>query len=256
MDVLAIENSPETIAAKTAAIHQALLATSPRITQANFTVIGPDDLLSLLDHYDRSFFGGWLGQAVRAKTAGPTRVRLSGGMTRAGGKTTRYRTVTPRGEKLRYEIAIAHRMLFMTFGEIDRPVTVCGLPCGDRLQALQRIIEHEIIHLVEMLVWDESSCSGIRFKKLASRIFGHTDTHHALVTPREHAAVRHGIRVGSQVEFDFEGRLLSGRVNRIHRRATVLVEDDRGLQYSDGRRYAKIYVPLALLRPCAAEAGT
>jgi len=33
------------------------------------------------------------------------------------------------------------------------------------------------------------------------------------------------VRVGSTAEFEFQGRRLVGRVNRIGRRATVLVED-------------------------------
>jgi len=36
-------------------------------------------------------------------------------------------------------------------------------------------------------------------------------------------------------------------VNRITKRATVLVEDERGMRYSDGKRYAKFYVPVASL---------
>ena len=38
-----------------------------------------------------------------------------------------------------------------------------------------------------------------------------------------------------------------GVVNRITRRATVLVEDQHGLPYSDGKRYKKFYVPFGSL---------
>lgn len=37
-------------------------------------------------------------------------------------------------------------------------------------------------------------------------------------------------------------------MNRITRRATVLVEDSRGVLYADGKRYLTFYVPLPLLR--------
>jgi hypothetical protein len=40
-------------------------------------------------------------------------------------------------------------------------------------------------------------------------------------------------------------------VNRVTKRATVLVEDARGVRYSDGRRYAKFYVPVGMLERCA-----
>jgi len=38
-----------------------------------------------------------------------------------------------------------------------------------------------------------------------------------------------------------------GRVNRITRRATVLVENPHGALYSAGKRYRTYYVPLPML---------
>ncbi len=249
MDLLAVQNSPETIAARRAGIRAALLQSSPNIRQGDFERIGVEDVASLVAMYDREFFGGWLMPAVKEKTSLPLLFRLSSTMTRAGGKTSRYRRRAHGGGICtRYEIAVASRMLFMTFRDVQRDVAVGGLPCSDRLDALQRILEHEIIHLAEMLAWDESSCSGPRFRKLARDIFGHTEKWHFLVTAREHAAVAHGIRVGETVEFDFDGRRRVGRVNRVHRRATVLVEDPKGQPYTDGKSYLKFYVPLDMLK--------
>jgi hypothetical protein len=76
------------------------------------------------------------------------------------------------------------------------------------------------------------------FHDLSRRIFGHEGTSHDLVTPREVASERHGIRVGDRVRFEHEGRRRVGLVHRVIRRATVLVEDPRGRPYSDGGRYA------------------
>jgi hypothetical protein len=125
-----------------------------------------------------------------------------------------------------FEIAIAVRMLFDAFRDVDRQVSVCGQECGNRLQAMQRIFEHELVHLVEMLCWQESDCSAARFQDIAARLFLHRAHTHALVTRRERAA-RIGIRVGSRVSFDYDGRTHTGRVNRITQRVTVLVEDPR-----------------------------
>ena len=245
-----MHNSPEDIAARTAGIYKAVLRDSGNIKQPDFQRLGTDDLACLFGLYDGTFFGGWLARSVQAATGLPLGLRLSATMTRAGGKTLLYRQRTPGGKAAsRYEIAIASRMLFMTFRDVDRPVVVCGLPCRDRLEALQRIFEHEMVHLAEWVVYGKSSCSARRFKALAGNVFGHTDTKHALVTPREHAAVLHGISSGSWVEFDFEGRRRVGRVSRVHQRATVLVEDPRGMRYSDGKKYQKFYVPLGGLRP-------
>ena len=248
VDILSLHNPPEYIAAQTAAIHQATLRESENLKAPNFDCLGTEDLARLFDLYDRAFFSGLLAQEAKAKTGQPLVFRLSSTMTRAGGKPTLYRRRMPDGQvQSHYEIAVASRMLFMTFGQVERPVVVCGLTCTNRLEALQRILEHEIIHLAELVTYGKSGCGRGRFKELAAGIFGHAGTKHALVTPMEHAVARHGIRVGSLVCFDFEGRRLVGRVNRAHRRATVLVEDANGLPYSDGKKYQKFYVPFGML---------
>jgi hypothetical protein len=168
-------------------------------------------------------------------------------MTRAGGRTTVYRRRTREGEHRTFEIAVSTPLLFQTFHDVRRPVTVVGLECRDRLEALQRVFEHELVHLCEFLAFGESSCGRPRFHDLARRFFGHRAWTHELVTQRERALVKHGLRVGDAVEFTHEGRRYTGFVNRITKRATVLVESPDGVRYSDGRRYRKFYVPLASL---------
>jgi hypothetical protein len=253
VDLLSRHNAPEHIAAQTAAIGQAILRESGNLKQPNFECIAVEDLARLFDLYDRAFFSGLLAQAAKEDTGRPPAFRLSSTMTRAGGKTTLYRRRMPGGQvQAHYEIAVASRMLFMTFGQVERPVVVCGMICTNRLEALQRILEHEIIHLAEMVACGKSGCGGRRFKELAANIFGHAGTKHALVTPVEHAAAQHGIRVGSLVCFDLDGRRLVGRVNRAHSRATVLVEDANGLPYSDGKKYQKFYVPFGMLSSASA----
>ncbi len=249
MDVLTVHNRPQDIAERTARIRRTVLEGSPHIREGNFTAIGGEDVEFLFHRYDEEFFGGWLHRSAVQDSVQPLRFRVSKTMTRSGGATVRVR---PRGQRrgkaLRYEIALAGRLLFQTFGPGQREAKVNGLPCADRLEAAMRVMEHEIIHLVEMVVWGASSCRGTRFKMLARNLFGHPGTQHELVTSAEQAAVRHGVRVGSVVRFAFQGRTLTGRVNRIHQRATVLVESPDGRRYSDGKHYHKYYVPLGELR--------
>jgi hypothetical protein len=252
MDLLSLYNPPEQIAAKIAAVREAIIRESENLKRPNFDCVSTQDLARLFWLYDRTFFKGLLAEAAKKSTGRPLAFRLSSTMTRASGKTFLYRRRLPDGKvRVNYEIAVAGRMLFMTFKDIDRPVKVCGLACKDRLEALQRIMEHEVIHLAEMVTLGKSRCSSHRFKELAANMFGHAGTKHDLVTPREHAAVQHGIRVGSAVSFELEGRRLTGRVNRINHRATVLVEDASGMPYSDGKRYQKFYVPLKGLNPAS-----
>ncbi len=229
-------------------IRRDLLSSSRYIRQPNFTAIHPHDLEFLFANYDERFFAGLYRRALDGTSLG---FRLSPRMTRSGGATTRYRA---RTGQVSYEIAIAISMLFDAFRDADRRITVCGLECQDRLAALQRIFEHELVHLAEYLCWDHSDCTAERFQGIAGRLFLHRAHTHALVTRQERAAAA-GIRVGSRVSFIFEGKRLIGRVNRITKRATVLVEDPTGVKYSDGLCYNTYYVPISWLEPAASPSA-
>jgi hypothetical protein len=244
MDPLSLRHAPDVVLAKSAEIARAATSDSHFLRSPNFTVIAPGDLSRIFDLYDRSFFDGFLRREVGQKARGRLSFRLAPRMTRAGGKTFR---IGRRGD-VRYEIAISTRLLFLNFDEgALRPATVCGVTCLDRLSALQRIMEHEMLHLLEFLVWDKSSCSAKRFKAMARDVFAHGASTHDLVTPAERARLKFDVRVGDAVTFDFQGRPLVGVVNRMNRRATVLVESPRGARYTNGKRYEKFYVPPAML---------
>ena len=236
------------IRSRTHDIGRRLLRTSSHVCEPNFTQIHPDDLSFLFSAYDERFLHGLCGKAL-----GPAGVtfRLSSRMTRAGGKTTLLRG--PDGVD-RFEIAVATSILFDGFAEGDPEVSVGGLVCRHRLDALQRLFEHELVHLAEWLCWDESHCGRKRFQDIASRLFLHRAHTHQLITRSERAAAR-GISVGTRVTFRYQGKRLQGRVNRVTKRATVLVEDPAGTRWSDGRRYVRYYVPLAGLRSVAAGGG-
>jgi hypothetical protein len=227
-------------------IHQDVLARSRYLRTPNFTAMHPADLELLFNSYDQRFFANRIRSALGVR---PLRFRLSSRMTKASGKTTLF---VARGGEEQFEIAIAVGMLFDGFKGTDRQVTVCGLQCEDRLEAVQRILEHEIVHLAEILCWKRSDCTAVRFQEIASRLFRHKAHTHQLITRRERASDA-GVRVGVQVRFSFEGKRLTGRVNRITKRATVLVEDPEGARYSDGQRYKAYYVPIGGLEPVESE---
>ncbi len=229
-------------------IYHGLLSESRSIREGNFTSIHSRDLEFLFREYDRLFFDGLLGPAAR-RNGTPLTFRVSKRMTRVGGTTTKYRRRSGPGPRSSYEIAVSSTLLFSTFYDVDRPITVTGVLCRDRLECLQRIFEHELIHLTEMVVWDDSSCSKQRFQSLAFQLFTHTEATHQLITPSERAHSKFGIRPGDRVRFRMDGAQYEGFVNRITKRATVLVEDDNSPLYSDGKRYARFYIPLGMLEP-------
>lgn len=231
-------------------VYESVLAESPYLDDnPNFTRIGTNDLGRMFDLYDKIFLGGEVRRALASQNS-KLEFALSRRLTRSGGQTKRTRPSRSQAfSPAQYEIAVSVPVLFATFGEVDRPIRACGRLCYDRLEALQRIMEHELLHLAEMLSWDRSNCSAGRFRDLATNIFGHTESHHQMITPQERAMVHFGVKPGSRVSFDWEGKELFGVVNSIRRRATVLVPSSQGIPYSDGRRYDKFYVPVERLRP-------
>lgn len=249
--LLTLLYSPPGAAERFRRIYDELLAQSPQVKTPNFTLIGTDDLERLFIAYDREYFRGRLGEMLMEDGAYPMAFRLSRRLTKAAGQTMRWAWPIERAgrpaTKYNYEITVSTTLLFNTFQHLERRVTVGGLVCGDRLEALQRIFEHELLHLAEFLAWGRSNCKADNFHALSRRIFAHEGVYHDLVTPREQAGAGFGIVVGDQVRFEHEGIEHIGRVNRITRRATILVEDERGTLYSDGKRYRTYYVPLPML---------
>ncbi len=225
-----------------------VLSRSKVMQRRNFQSVSRQDLELMTYLYDSAFLEGL---ALPLAESYGLSFRLSSRMTRAGGKTTRttYPSAPGRPSRTHYEIALSTTLLFQSFRESDDRIRVCGYDCPDRLTAMQRIVEHELIHLCEMLVWIQSDCAANRFQTIARNLFGHTEHRHELITQQERALKDFNIRAGSRVAFRFEGKTLVGIVNRITRRATILVEDSRGERFSDGRRYLKYYVPIQQLRP-------
>ncbi len=240
--------APEVYSARSRLIQTTVLQHSRAMADENFSATSVADLRLMSELYDSIYFDS--SCIALAKHYGMA-FRWSSRMTRAGGKTTRTvrRATLRRAAEIHYEITLSSSLLFQTFQDDSRPIKVCGRPCHHRLEAMQRIVEHEAIHLAEMLVWIDSDCAAGRFQAIANRLFGHTEHRHELVTQRERAAKLFDIRVGSRVYFMHDGHPVQGVVNRITRRATVLVESPQGEMYSNHKRYLKYYVPISGLKP-------
>lgn len=225
-------------------IHEQMLLTSRFINGPNFQKVAAEDVSRMIRMYDDRFFDG---KILRAASAEGISFQLSSRMTSVGGKlVTQYPEGSYDGRRS-FELVLSSTLLFQTFEDVSRPVEVAGCMCHDRLEAMQRIAEHEFVHLVEMLIWNDGNCSEARFQSIANRYFGHTDYQHNLITQRERAAVKFNIRVGDDVIFHHDGHRMQGRVNRITRRATVLVPNAAGQKFNDGKRYSRFYVPLERL---------
>lgn len=244
--VESLELLPVEVRDRIEAIRAIVLKESKCITTPDFKSIAVSDLQTIYQLYDQYFFSGLV-----AKTLGetPLEFELSGRLTRSAGKTAYYRN-PPR----RFLIGVSTTLLFGCFTDDDHRSIVCsGIVCRDRLDALLRVMEHELVHLIEFVLWGKSSCARKRFHSISLRTFAHTRNVHSMITPVEKARQQMGIAPGVKVKFAIDGRTLTGIVNRVTKRATVLVEDDEGRLYSDSKRYQKYYVPLNMLEVVASN---
>ena len=238
-DLANLKYTPAKIRKKNRTIYRQILTESKDMDQGNFNAIRADDLARLFDLYDLYFFDRFFYNKYKGKVF----FRLSDRMTRAGGQIKHAKSAGT------HTISLSTTLIFQTFGDVTREVTVNGIVCRDRLEATMRILEHEIIHLLEQVLFDSTSCSKPRFKRLSRNIFGHTDVTHRLVTQSELAHKQHNLRVGSAVSFEYGGETYRGIISRITKRATVMVRDPAGdFRDLQGDLYSKYYIPLEYLK--------
>lgn len=237
--------SPQKIVEQQKRIHQEMLSLSRTIDQPNFQKVGRDDLVRLIHLMDDAFFDSRVLPIAKAEGLN---FKFSSRMTSAAGKLVTHYPNGSRDASRKFELILSSTLLFQTFEDVKRPVLVTGRRCVDRLEAMQRVAEHEMTHLIEMMIWNDGNCSQSRFQSIARSFFGHTDYQHDLITQRERAASKFNIRIGDRVYFEAQNGRVFGKVNRITRRATVLVEDPKGERFSDGHRYSRWYVPLEKLK--------
>ena len=231
-------------------IQKLILQSSESLLEPNFQRITTTDLKLLFHVIDEVCLQGQLAKTYSNIAPNKLEFRLSKRMTSTGGMTTMRSIANDRSriaENASFEIAIATTPLFQSFGGSDS-TKVSGVICHHRLDALQRIMEHEMIHLAEFLCWDDSNCNRQRFRKIVRNRFGHRESTHQLQNHRSNAARNLGIKTGDLVGFRIGQRFLQGVVNRITKRASILVKDPQGRRYSDGEHYMTYYVPISQLK--------
>jgi len=237
-DIGHLKYTPGQIKKKTRKIYRRILAESENLDSGNFKSIAIRDVSRLFELYDQYFFDRFFQDHYRKKVF----FRLSERMTRSGGR------IAYAKQAGTYTISLSTTLIYQTFHDVTREVSVNGIVCHDRLEATMRVLEHEIIHLLEWVRFGSSSCSKSRFQELSHSIFGHTDVTHQLVTQTERARKKFNLRVGDKVSFEYDGKPHHGFISRITQRATVMAHDPNG-DYKDpqGNRYSKYYIPLPSL---------
>lgn len=222
-------------------IFEEFLELSENVEDGNFKTISTYDLKLLFELYDKMFFYS----DFRDRYEGSLRFSFSKRMTRSAGLTLcpqNISTLQPKDVIIEFRFGVD---FFFNYDLSHKEKFVSGVKTHNALEALQLVLEHEICHAIEFILYHRSSCKGKRFKTIAKNLFNHSSSYHALPTNQEIAKEKLGLSIGKRVSFQFEDQCFEGFINGINKRATVMVKNKEG-DYIDrqGNRYAKYYVPL------------
>jgi hypothetical protein len=230
-------------------IRDEFIRTTPHLEPGSVLGATGYDLVKLFALYDEHSFRGHFARRFAEQGCGAPQLMFSGRLTASAGRTVkltwREPTAPDAPPRTAYRIEVSVPLVLESFREGAREVHVGGIVCKDRLDVVQRIVEHELVHLLELLAWDTSDCSGPNFLWFASRLFGHAVPGHGLMTRREQACAS-GLHAGDRVAFEHDGVRRVGRIDSIRRRATVLVEEP--CPGSGAPHVRKFYVPLGMLQ--------
>jgi hypothetical protein len=236
-------NSEEAIS-KRNNIRNKFIAKSKNVKTGNIERMSNLDLKILFCLYDEEFFGLYFTRSFK----GNLTFSLSTRMTSAAGKTIYSKKIKLLQEvEENYEIRMGIKFFFEYY-KVKRAKIVSGINTVDPLDAFQIVFEHELCHLMELHLYKESSCKKLRFKTMVYNMFGHTDVYHQLPTQKEIISEKYGFIIGQEVSFAHEGKKYSGFINKINKRATVMVKDKKGT-YRDtaNNAYSKWYVQFGQL---------
>ena len=239
-DIALMKLSREEVIGRRDEIKKQFIKKSMNYLEYGLVDISAVDIKILFNVYDDIFL-----QGLFKKYKMNIKFSISSRMTSAAGKTL---AKTKNGKLVNdFEIRLS-KVFFNNLLKTEEDREVCGLKCEDRLMAVMLVMEHEMVHLMEFVIYGDSNCSNPRFKILAKNIFGHTQSNHKLPNNREVLKREKNMVLGDMVCFDFKNRKTEGILYKVNKRAVVMVKSENG-QYSDkkGTKYEKYYVPLEKL---------
>ena len=182
------------------------------------------DIQLIYDEYNNMFFYGSLPKIS---------FELSRKMTKSGGIYTE-----KNGEK---KIKISVPIVLGCFGSGETKLSANGINVYNRIEALQQIIEHEIIHLY---IYTNNTAKrnehhGETFKKMAKETFGHTECTHKLIGTSNNTYVinnssgdnndkKYTYTTGQIVSFTLKGHTVKAQIMKLNpKRARVELLDTR-----------------------------
>jgi len=185
------------------------------------------DIEHLFHLYDKKFFNNQLSNNLSIS------LRTSNKLTRSAGMVN----FSKRKQEARISLSLT--LIFQSYLKQPEGYLVNGIFCKTPLTALMRVLEHEIVHLLEYILNGSSNCSNPQFLKMAYELFGHTESKHMLGIELQNYVDLKTLKVGDMVSFPYHGKIHKGSIINIKKNVTIAVD---GLYNS--RKY---YVPLDVI---------
>ena len=156
----------KTLAAKRVKIYDKFIAKKDA-----FYLMKSNDIKDIFSEYDRVFFDGGLAKYINGSDF--TLIF----------KTSGEPTFTTEGFCFRKKCEYTMTIPVSFFKNVKGLTNVAGQMCKDQLECLQRVIEHEICHLIVFMFCGdplETEQHGKLFMEIVSDLFSHTDPNHYL----------------------------------------------------------------------------
>jgi hypothetical protein len=200
-------------------IHDELSTTIP----VNFTNLKNSDIKKLFDLYDDYFFGGSIMEKINS--SGSTIKFTSSPL---GGSTFAGKCImTKTGMKCDYELRFPSKLFLKLFTQkgSNKLLKTNGIICRNRLECLQLVFEHELVHLI-MNLWnyydksgDLYSSHGKLFQCMTKSLFDHTDYKHELFNEFEEGTefiTKSNAFVGMDVYILVDGKNTYGKITKVN----------------------------------------
>ena len=133
------------------------------------TRIRVKDFKYLFELYDKYYFSSKLSKFLQISLDFSKRLTRSAGMVKYNRKT------------LEIKIIFSIPLIFGAFFNDTEGYIVNGIFCKNPPEALMRVMEHELTHIVEFVLHNNSKCSQPRFFKYSYELFGHTENKHRII---------------------------------------------------------------------------
>ena len=185
------------------------------------------DLEFLFKLYDNYYFSGELSENLNII------LKYSNKMTKTAG-LVRYSK-----RKSDIKIVFSYPLIFQSYLKKPEGYIVNGIFCKNPVESLMRVLEHELSHLVEYILFGSTNCNKPQFIKIAYELFGHTENKHKIgLKIHDYGNIKQ-IKKGDKVSFPYRGKIYSGSVLGIRKNITVAIKELNNIK--------KFYVPFSMI---------